>query len=69
MQYPKLLRLVRQTIVDKSNLHNRINNGRFLVKEKYFSEAGMDELLYANLQDTIKKERCLSAYIKSGKAR
>ena len=49
MQYTKLLRLVRQIIVDKSNLHNRTDNGRFLVKEKYFSEAGMDELLYANL--------------------
>ena len=33
------------------------------------SKAVMEELRFANHQDTIKKERCLRAYIKSGKAR
>ena len=46
-----------------------IGNWESLCTHLGVSEAVMDELRFANLQDTIKKERCLSAYIKSGKAR
>ena len=46
-----------------------IGNWESLCTHLGVSEAVMDGLLFANLQDTIKKERCLSAYIKSGKAR
>ena len=46
-----------------------IGNWESLCTHLGVSEAVMDELRYATLQESIKKERCLSAYINSGEAR